>query len=344
MAKSMLSSPFLSGKNRVADHMRLLLLALIPALIAQTYFFGYGILINIVITVSIALITEAVMLKLRQRPIKPFLFDGSAIVTATLLAMAIPPLSPWWLSAIGISFAIIFAKHLYGGLGYNPFNPAMIAYVLLLVSFPLEMTQWLPVNSYQANGLDLTATWTAITTGQLPQMLSIDAISAATPLDYMKTQIGLAQHPTEIGQHGAFGLLAGQGWEWVNIAFAFGGLFLLYRNIISWHIPTAMLVSLGSISLITWLLSPETAASPWFHLFSGATMMGAFFIATDPVSGSTTPLGRLVFGAGVGLLTYIIRVWGGYPDGVAFAVIMMNMLVPLIDYYTQPKIYGATRK
>ena len=141
-----------------------------------------------------------------------------------------------------------------------------------------------------------------------------------------------------------FGLWGGKGWEWINVWLAVGGVFLLYRRVISWHIPVAMLAGLSAISLVTWLIAPEMTASPLFHLFSGGTMLGAFFIATDPVTASTTIKGKLVFGAGVGLLTYIIRVWGGYPDGVAFAVLIMNMLVPLIDYYTQPRVYGALNK
>jgi electron transport complex protein RnfD len=343
MALFKLTPPFLAGTNRVTDHMVQLLIALIPAIIALVYYFGSGILINIVLAVTVALAAEALMLILRQRPVKPFLSDGSAIVTALLLAIALPPLSPWWLTTVGILFAIIFAKHLYGGLGYNPFNPAMVAYVLLLISFPVEMTSWLPVASLSESPITLSSAFQIIFTEQLPQQLSIDAISAATPLDMMKTQIGLQQTPAQILEQPIFNLFAGEGWLWVNVWFALGGLFLIYRKIISWHIPVAVIASLAIISFITWLISPETTASPLFHLFSGGTMIGAFFIATDPVTAATTLKGRLIFGAGIGLLTYIIRVWGGYPDGIAFAVLLMNMLVPLIDYYTQPRVYGANQ-
>ncbi|MBE0440143.1 MAG: electron transport complex subunit RsxD [Gammaproteobacteria bacterium] len=339
--RSRLSSPFLSGMNRVTLLMAQLLLALIPAIIALVYFFGPGVLINIVLAVVVALATEALMLKLRQRPIKPFLTDGSAIVTAVLLAIALPPLAPWWLTTIGILFAIIFAKHLYGGLGYNPFNPAMAAYVLLLISFPLEMTTWLPISALSDAPIDFNSAFQMIFQGQLTT--AVDSVSGATPLDAMKTEIGLLHVPSQVIQQPLFGHVGGKGWEWVNIWFAIGGLALLYRRVISWHIPVAMLSGLLAISLITWLLAPETTASPLFHLLSGGTMLGAFFIATDPVTAATTVKGRLVFGVGVGLLTYIIRVWGGYPDGIAFAIIVMNMLVPLIDYYTQPRVYGAVK-
>jgi electron transport complex protein RnfD len=342
MPLSRLSSPFLSGVNRVTLHMLHLLLALVPAVIALVYFFGPSVLITITLAVVVAISAETLMLKLRNRPIKAFLLDGSAVVTAVLLAIALPPLAPWWLTTVGILFAIIFAKHLYGGLGYNPFNPAMIAYVLLLVSFPLEMTRWLPVVGLNEQALDFTSTFQVIFSGQLAS--GIDTMSGATPLDAMKTQIGLSKSPSLILQQSLFNGFAGQGWMWLNIWFALGGLYLINRRVISWHIPTAMLAGLASISLVTWLVSPETTASPIFHLLNGGTMLGAFFIATDPVTAATTIKGRLVFGAGVGLLTYIIRIWGGYPDGIAFAIIIMNMLVPLIDYYTQPRVYGAANK
>ena len=338
-----LSSPFLSGTNRVTLHMLTVIVALIPAVIALVFFFGPGVLITMLLAVVVALLAEAAMLKLRGRPLKPFLTDGSAIVTAILLAIALPPLAPWWLTTVGILFAIVFAKHLYGGLGYNPFNPAMVAYVILLISFPLEMTTWLPISSLAAQPLDMSSALQLIFNGQLTGGTGIDTVSGATPLDSMKTQIGLLQHPTLTLSQPLFGQFAGKGWEWINIWFAIGGLLLIYRRVINWHIPVAMLAGMLVISLITWLIAPQVTGSPLFHLLSGGTMLGAFFIATDPVTAATTVKGRLIFGAGIGLLTYIIRVWGGYPDGVAFAVILMNMLVPLIDYYTQPKVYGKVK-
>jgi electron transport complex protein RnfD len=136
--------------------------------------------------------------------------------------------------------------------------------------------------------------------------------------------------------------VAGRGWEWVNLIFLLGGLWLIQRRVITWHAPVAMLGSLALISGLFWLINPEVYASPLFHLFSGAAILGAFFIATDPVSGSTTPMGRLVFGAGVGLLAYVIRAWGSYADGVAFAILLMNMMAPTIDHYTQPRVFGKT--
>lgn len=338
-----ISPPFLAGTNRVTLQMLQVLLAMIPAVIAMVYFFGPAVLINIALALGVALASEAVMLKIRKRPIKPFITDGSAAVTAILLAVAIPPLAPWWLTTIGIIFAIVFAKHLYGGLGYNPFNPAMVGYVLLLVSFPLEMTTWLPVISLSENPIDFMSAFQLIFYGETASGLAMDTVSGATPLDAMKTQIGQQILPEYIVNQNLFGIFGGIGWEWINVWFAVGGLYLIYRRVINWHVPLAMLATIFVLSSITAIFAPETTGSPLFHLFSGGTMLGAFFIATDPVSGSTTVKGRILFGAGVGALTYIIRIWGGYPDGVAFAVLLMNMAVPLIDYYTQPKVYGAVK-
>lgn len=343
MAFLRLTPPFLASKNRVTKQMLQVVLALIPAITALVYFFGPGVIITAMLAIVTALLAETVMLTLRKRPIKPFITDGSAVVTAILLAVAIPPLSPWWLTVIGVLFAIVFAKHLYGGLGYNPFNPAMTAYVLLLISFPLEMSTWPAIAELRQLPIDLASAWQHIFHYSIINADAIDAFSGATPLDSMKTQLGLQFALSIIMQQPLFGSIAGHGWQWVNIWFALGGLFLLYRRIISWHIPVAMLAALTIISMITWSIAPDAHASPLFHLLSGGTMIGAFFIATDPVTAATTVKGRLVFGAGVGLLTYIIRVWGGYPDGIAFAVILMNMLVPLIDYYTQPRVYGSSK-
>lgn len=338
-----ISPPFLAGTSRVTLHMLQVLLAMIPAVIAMVYFFGPAVLINIALALVVALASEAVMLKIRKRPIKPFITDGSAAVTAILLAVAIPPLAPWWLTAVGIIFAIVFAKHLYGGLGYNPFNPAMVGYVLLLVSFPLEMTTWLPVSSLSENPVNFSQALQLIFYGDSAAGIAIDTVSGATPLDAMKTQIGQQILPEYIVNQNLFGILGGLGWEWINLWFAIGGLYLMYRRVINWHVPVAMLGTIFVLSSITGLFAPEITGSPLFHLFSGGTMLGAFFIATDPVSGSTTVKGRVLFGIGVGALTYIIRIWGGYPDGVAFAVLLMNMGAPLIDYYTQPKVYGAVK-
>ena len=212
MALVNISSPHHHGLSKTSRLMAWVLLATLPGLAVQSYFYGYGTLINLVWASGLALGLEALVLGLRRRPIMIFLSDGSAIVTALLIAVALPPLSPWWLTTVGTLFAIIFAKHLYGGLGYNPFNPAMIAYVLLLISFPVEMTSWLPIASLAESQVTFSSALQIIFTEQLPQQLSYDAISAATPLDMMKTQIGLQQTPSQILENPLFSRFAGEGF------------------------------------------------------------------------------------------------------------------------------------
>lgn len=316
------------------------LFALVPGIMAYVWVFGGGVLISLVLASATALVSEAVMLKLRDRPIRPFLMDGSALVTAWLLALALPPLAPWWLIVVGTLFAIVIAKQLYGGLGYNPFNPAMIGYAVLLISFPAIMTQWpapLALAHAQLGFMDQVH---YIFSRGLPDGLGLDAISSATPLDYLKTQLKLQHGVDEIMQAPMFGKLGGRGGEIVVGAYLLGGLYLLQQRIITWHVPTAFLLALAVMSAIFHQVDPAQYAGAPFHLFSGASMLCAFFIATDPISGPTTPRGKLIFAAGIGIFTWLIRTYGGYPDGVAFAVLLMNICVPLIDMYTQPRVFG----
>ncbi len=341
------SSPHLKPELSVSQIMLAVILALIPGILTSIYIFGFGVLINILLAVTFALVLEAAMLYLRQRPIRPYLKDHSAVLTAILLALALPALAPWWLTLIGVFFAIVVGKQLYGGLGYNIFNPAMVAYAVLLVSFPAEMTTYwqTPVMMTQETGdqtLNLLQSINFQLFGHLPAGISFDALTSATPLNIVQTTIITgAGTISEIKAKGdAYGFIGGIGTEWTNLAFLAGGLFLLRKGLISWHIPLSLLGTLGFLSLLFGSFELDSNPSPLFHLFSGAAMLGAFFIATDPVTSATTPRGKLIFGAGIGLLVYIIRTWGGYPDAFAFAVLIMNMTVPLLDYYTQPKVYG----
>lgn len=337
------SSPHVRGPLSVNVVMLRVLYTLLPGIAAYVWFFGWGVVINISIAVTAALASEALMLRLRGRPVLTQLRDGSAVVTAVLLALALPPLLPWWMTALGAAFAIIVAKQLYGGLGYNVFNPAMVGYAMLLISFPREMTQWLPPQSVATAFPDLWDSLRYAFTGALP--VSIDALTMATPLDQIKTELGLNRTVSEIkAGNPLIGEFGGTGWEVVNLAFLAGGVWLMLRRVISWQIPVAMLGTLGFLATVFYLTNPDGNASPLFHLFSGAAILGAFFIATDPVSAATTPRGRLIFGAGVGALTFVIRAYGGYPDGVAFAVLLMNMAAPTIDYYTQPRVFGHGRR
>ncbi len=335
------ASPHVAQNAGVSRLMLDTLYALIPGIVIYVVYFGWGVVINIVLAITAALTAEAVMLRLRKRPLRPFLLDGSAILTAVLLALALPPLSPWWIPVLGCLLAIVLVKQLYGGLGYNPFNPAMAGYAILLISFPIEMTRWTAPNTLIEQGLGLFESLQFSLYARLPDVVTLDALTAATALDSLKTQVGLGEPVAAVrATSPIFGAAAGTGMELVSLAFLGGGLWLLYRRVIAWHIPAAMLVSLAVMAAIFWGWSPDRYASPLFHVAGGAAILGAFFIATDPVTTSTTVRGRLLFGAGCGLLTYVIRTWGGYPDGVAFAVLLMNMAVPVIDHYTRPRTYG----
>jgi electron transport complex protein RnfD len=244
------------------------------------------------------------------------------------------------LVVVGVAFAIIIAKQLYGGLGYNPFNPAMIGYAVLLISFPVIMTKWPAALSFAETKLSFMDQFNYIFNHALPASISMDAVTSATPLDYLKTQLKLNQSMDAIQAAPIFGVLGGKGSEAIALAYLAGGLFLWQQRIITLHLPAAFLGSIAAMAGIFWLIDPLQFANPGFHLLSGASMLAAFFILTDPISGPTTLKGKLYFAAGAGIITYLIRVYGGYPDGVAFAVIFMNICVPLIDMYTQPRVFG----
>ena len=334
-------SPQTPAQASVSRVMLNVILALIPGIAVYIFYFGWGVLVNIVLASLFALLAEGLVLAIRKRPVFTTLLDGSALLTAILLALALPSHTAWWVTAVGIIFAIIIAKQLYGGLGLNPFNPAMTGYVVLLISFPLEMTRWNPPLELAEQSMNLLEAFSYSFTGSLPQRMDLDMISLATPLDLARGRLDMGFSLSVIrSEYSIFSNLSGKGTEWINIAFLAGGLWLLYRRLIDWRIPASLLLSMLIFSAAFWLLNPEFYLSPVFHMLAGATMLGAFFIATDPVTASTTPTGRLIFGAGCGLLIYIIRSWGGYPDGVAFAVLLMNLSAPLIDHFTQPRISG----
>ncbi len=341
----MATSTHVLQKNSVSRVMLLVLACLIPGILTYAWQFGWGIVINLVWASILALSLEALALRLRNFPIKPFLSDGSAIVTAWLLALSLPPLAPWWLTLVGMIFAIGVAKHLYGGLGQNIFNPAMVGFAVLIISFPAQMTQWSAPLAIAGHHLGFVESLAVIFGGGLPDGVALDAIVSATPLDTVRT--GLMQQHTlgEIHSYShIFGSLGGVGNEWVAAAYLAGGLTLWALRIISWHVPVAFLLGIWlTAGFLHWGDAGRYAA-PWFQIAAPSAMLGAFFIATDPVSGSTTPIGRLIFGLAAGFLTVIIRVFGGYPDGVAFSILLMNLCVPLIDAYTQPRVFGEPRK
>ncbi|MBF0217910.1 MAG: electron transport complex subunit RsxD [Gammaproteobacteria bacterium] len=336
-----LSSPHLHGDAALDRLMQQVAIALIPAIAVNMWVFGWGVITNIFITLIVSLGSEAIAVALRRRSVAVALSDYSAVVTALLLGLTLPPLSPWWLLVTGSVAAIIFAKHLYGGLGFNPFNPAMVGFVVLLISFPVEMTRWQAPFNPVAFDLGFFGALTYVFSGHLPFDISLDALTMATPLDHLKTGLSLQHNLSEIRSNTeVFGMVAGKGWEWANLAILAGGLWLLYQRIITWHAPVTLLVTLATTALIFNLIDPARYADPLFHLLSGGTILGAFFIVTDPVTGATSVKGRIIFAAGVALIVYIIRNWGGFPDGIAFAVLLMNMAAPTIDYYTRPRVIG----
>lgn len=321
--------------------MGMVILALLPGFFALTWIFGPGALVHAAIMVPAAILAESMILLIRGRSPASTISDLSSILTALLLAAALPPLLPWWMAIMGVLFAIILAKQLYGGLGQNPFNPAMVGYVILLISFPLEMTSWLPPSGIEGATMGLSQTVQIIL--GIGEHQPLDTLTGATPLDAMKTALDQGFTIRESQEMVPVGIMAGAGWEWVNLAFLAGGLLLLITGTISWQIPVSMLVALHLTAFFFNTVDPANFTTPLYHLLSGGIMLGAFFIATDPVTASTTPVGRIWFGAGIGVLVYIIRTWGGYPDAVAFSVLLMNMLAPLIDHFTRPAIYGEQR-
>jgi electron transport complex protein RnfD len=326
--------------------MQQVLLALLPGIAALLWYFGAGVLIQVLLAGAAALGGETLALRLRGLPVRAGLGDGSALLTGVLLGIALPPLAPWWLAVSGGAFAMLVVKHPFGGLGNNLFNPAMAAYAMLLVSFPDALSRWptpLPLLPEDQPWPGLLAAVRAIF---IPGTATIDAIALATPLAAFRDNRSLlvAQFYASDPLFAA-GTFAAVGWEAVNLGFLLGGIYLAVCRTIDWRTPVAMLTTLG---LLAWLWndggSSASAGPPGLHLLSGATMLGAFFIATDPATLAASRNGRLLCGMLVGILIFTIRAWGGYPDGLAFAVLLMNLVVPLIDRGTIPQPPGTVRR
>ncbi|CAM4041597.1 Electron transport complex subunit D [Pseudomonas reidholzensis] len=305
---------------RLPAAMGQVLLACAPGLLALLWLQGWGVLFNLLLCAGFALASEALLLRLRGQHVLPSLVDGSALVTAVLLAAALPPYVAWWLPAIAASAAIGLGKQAFGGVGRNLFNPAMVGYALVLLSFPLQMNHWPgPVPGF-SEGLQLIFGDTGI-----------DAWAQPTVLDGLRHNRSLTVEEL-FAQHPGFGSVGGRGSEWVNLAFLLGGVWLLQRKLFSWHAPAGLLGGLVLLSLLCWNGSgSDSNGSPLLHLFSGSSMLAAFFIATEPVSGPRQASARLLFGFGAGVLIYVIRTWGSYPDGTAFAILLMNLAVPALD-------------
>lgn len=333
-----MNSPYLAKKNSVGQVMGTVLAAMTLGIVFSVHMLGIGVLVQIFLSVLTALIAETLMLRWRKLPVRPYLLDGSATVTAVIIGVAFPALGAWWLVVLATLFAIVVIKHLYGGLGNNLFNPAMGAYAFMLISFPAQLSQW---SSFD-HGLSAYEQLMWIFLRELPAPFTLDAISSATPLDHVRTQLlngtplSTAMPQSTLSTEGLPAHLA------LGLAWLIGGLYLWRQKIIDLRAPLAMLLSLALLASIFHTIDSERYPDALFHLFHGATMLGAWFIVTDPVSCSTTPRGKLLFGIGVGVMVFVIRTWGNFPDAVAFAILIMNMCVPFIDLYTRPPAFGKS--
>nr|CRH08098.1 Electron transport complex protein rnfD [Candidatus Magnetococcus massalia] len=343
------SSPHVHGGDSVSRVMMTVILALLPATLLSVYLFGWPAVLVILLTAGSCVATERLTNHLRGR--STTLGDNSALLTGLLLALTLPPHSPWWICVVGGVFAIGVGKSIYGGIGFNMFNPALISRVFLLISFPVELTTWPTITPmFTESAYSLSQAISIIFAGDYGS-LSMDAITAATPLGQYRTETGLGQTVSQAlgGEYNFsyFGALSGEVGGSVGetsaIMLLLGGIWMVYRKLITWHIPVSMLAGALIPALIFWVIDMEAYPDPLFHFLTGGLILGAFFMATDMVTSPVTIKGQLIFGASCGLLTYIIRTWGGYPEGVSFAIVIMNTAVPLIDQYTKPEVYGKPR-
>jgi electron transport complex protein RnfD len=333
------SAPFVHAPVSVQKTMVTVLAALVPATLFDLWLFGWPALFLFLTTIAACMGAEAICLKVAGKPMQPALSDGSAALTGWLLAMSLPPWAPWWIAVLGAIFAIVLAKHIFGGLGQNVFNPAMVARVALLVSFPVQMTLFVAPQSIGfTDALSIT-----FGTGAL------DSMSSASALGFVKSELSRGIQVVESLKQTPgvadllFGFKQGSMGETSAFLILLGGLFLIWRGIISWHIPVTVMGTIFLIGTIFNGVDPARFAPGTFHLFTGATFLGAFFIATDYVTSPVSKQGQLVFGFGVGLLTWVIRTFAGYPEGMAFAVLLMNSLAPIIDQHFRPRVFGRTR-
>ncbi len=332
--------------------MGLVMLALVPGTIAYAWAIDSRVLVNIILAVVVAVCIEAILLALRGRSAKPAWTDGSIALAAWLLALCVPPSLPLWQLLIGVFIMSAIGKHLFGGLGHNPFNPAMVAYAVLIVSFPVTMTDWNYATSTQASQSTNTLSNSTSPdtshahTGYVSNRMQWDGLTGATPLDRLRylqstyrssSQAIPSQTPAEqsvLSSTQAARLIMQSPWLWVNLGWFIGGMYLLFLKVISWHIPVAVLSTIAILYLLTGLFSTVPTLPVLPALLSGALMIGAFFIATDPVSAAAGKSGKLIYGSGIGILTFVIREYSVYPEGFAFAVLLMNICVPLIDHLT----------
>ena len=345
MSVILASAPHTHSMFNVARTMVAVMVCLAPATAFGLYHFGLPAIFLFCVTVASAYLIELACLWVARRPVARFARDGSALLTGWLVALTLPPWAPWWVGVTGAFIAVVIAKHMFGGLGQNLFNPAMVARAMLLVALPVPMTQWVaPFDA--AHGPDL-AQALAVTFGGTPVF---DAMSSASLLGTMQSQLDAGRTVPEImaeagGPWPLFtGRIPGSLGETSALLLLGGGLALVLLRIINVVTPLAVLGSVAVLSGVAWLIDPLHFAPPAVHLGSGALMLCAFFIATDYVTSPVTAMGKAIYGVGIGSLTFVIRTWGAFPEGVAFAVLLMNACTPLIDTYVRPRIFGRTRK
>ncbi len=331
--------------------MALVMLALVPATLFGLFVFGWPAIFLFTVTAGATVGFEALSLWAAGKPVRLTLMDGSALLTGWILALTLPPWAPWWIGVVGGALAVLLGKQVFGGIGQNLFNPAMVARVALLISFPLEMTRWVAPTPIFTSGAPSVRDGLAITFGgQSAEALGFDAMSGASILGHVRTELGqgeaLSSALTAVFDpfSALLGLVPGSLGETSALLIAFGGLLLIAKGVIDWRIPAALLGTVAVLATGMHLVDAARYAAAPYHLLTGATMLAAFFIATDPVTSPVSRTGQLLFGAGVGLLLYVIRTWGGYPEGVAFAVLLMNAATPMIDHYLKPRIYGRDRR
>ncbi len=323
-------SPHDYGKDSVKKIMYGVVFAMIPALVVSVYFFGLGALKVNAIAIAACVFFEWFFQKVFIKG-KPTIVDGSAIVTGMLLAFNVPSNLPWWIVIIGALVAIGIGKMSFGGLGNNPFNPALVGRVFLLISFPVQMTSW-PVTkvlNFALTDAETGATPLAVVKEGLKNGEGFSTIMDSMPHSYADMLMG--QMGGSLGEVSAIALLI-------------GGLYMLFRKIITWHIPVSILGTVAIFTGILYGINTEAYADPMFHLLTGGLLLGAIFMATDMVTSPMTPKGMLVYGVGIGVITVLIRVWGAYPEGVSFAILIMNAVVPLINNWAKPKRFGEIIK
>ncbi|MCU0461976.1 MAG: RnfABCDGE type electron transport complex subunit D [Bacteroidales bacterium] len=322
-------SPHAHGKETTRKLMTGVIIALVPALLASLFYFGYGAIIVTVTSVASCLLFEYLIQRfIIKKPIT--ITDGSALVTGLLLAFNVPSNLPVFIVVIGAFVSIAVAKMTFGGLGNNPFNPALVGRVFMLISFPVQMTSW-PVPGGFSTG------YTDAVTGATPLALVKEGLKNGETMQQLMAQI-----PTPSQMF--LGNMGGSLGEVAAVALLIGFVYLLVRKIITWHIPVSIIGSMVVFTAILWLINPEKNADPMFHVLAGGVLLGAIFMATDYVTSPMNPKAMIIYGCSIGILTVVIRVWGAYPEGVSFAILIMNAFVPLMNAYIKPKRFGEVIK